>query len=124
EAAGAALARVGRGDHAARPSVPPPRRGPAGPVCRLHRPGRALRRLRLRPGRALPEPPGPPRPRKLGQAKLQGGMMATRVETLERPPRQGEEALRAGRRSIWPFLGPAFIASVAYIDPANFAPNT
>jgi len=50
-------------------------------------------------------------------------MMATRVETLERPPGAGEHALRAGRRSIWPFLGPAFIACVAYIDPGNFATN-
>jgi Mn2+/Fe2+ NRAMP family transporter len=24
---------------------------------------------------------------------------------------------------LWPFLGPAFIASVAYIDPGNFATN-
>src|SRR5215831_7292252 len=50
-------------------------------------------------------------------------MMATRVETLERPPGAGEHALRADRRSIWPFLGPAFIACVAYIDPGNFATN-
>jgi manganese transport protein len=50
-------------------------------------------------------------------------MMATRVETLERPLGSGERALRAGRRSIWPFLGPAFIACVAYIDPGNFATN-
>src|SRR6188768_3147878 len=50
-------------------------------------------------------------------------MMATRVETLDRPPGSGESALRAGRRSIWPFLGPAFIACVAYIDPGNFATN-
>lgn len=37
-----------------------------------------------------------------------------------------EDAL-AGRGSrltrLWPFLGPAFIASVAYIDPGNFATN-
>lgn len=26
-------------------------------------------------------------------------------------------------RGFWPFLGPAFIASVAYIDPGNFATN-
>ncbi len=31
--------------------------------------------------------------------------------------------LRGGRRSIWPFLGPAFIACVAYMDPGNFATN-
>jgi manganese transport protein len=50
-------------------------------------------------------------------------MMATRVETLERRPGRGERALRGDRRSIWPFLGPAFIACVAYIDPGNFATN-
>ncbi len=26
-------------------------------------------------------------------------------------------------RRLWPFLGPAFIASIAYIDPGNFATN-
>jgi manganese transport protein len=50
-------------------------------------------------------------------------MMATRVETLDRRPGRGEHALRGDRRSIWPFLGPAFIACVAYIDPGNFATN-
>jgi manganese transport protein len=30
---------------------------------------------------------------------------------------------RRGLRGLWPFLGPAFIASVAYIDPGNFATN-
>ncbi len=28
-----------------------------------------------------------------------------------------------GAKKIWPFLGPAFIAAVAYIDPGNFATN-
>src|SRR5205807_7716977 len=40
--------------------------------------------------------------------------------------RAGEEALggtRHGLRAILPFIGPAFIASVAYIDPGNFATN-
>jgi manganese transport protein len=32
-------------------------------------------------------------------------------------------ALSAERRRIWPYLGPAFIAAVAYIDPGNFATN-
>src|SRR6201984_3755236 len=50
-------------------------------------------------------------------------MMATRVEEAERLPGRGERVLRAGRPSIWPFLGPAFIACVAYIDPGNFATN-
>src|SRR4051794_32080194 len=30
---------------------------------------------------------------------------------------------RRGLRAIWPFLGPAFIAAVAYVDPGNFATN-
>jgi manganese transport protein len=30
---------------------------------------------------------------------------------------------RTGFSRLWPFLGPAFIASVAYIDPGNFATN-
>jgi manganese transport protein len=50
-------------------------------------------------------------------------MMATRVETLDRPPGSGERVLRGDRKSIWPFLGPAFIACVAYMDPGNFATN-
>ncbi len=30
---------------------------------------------------------------------------------------------RRGLRSVLPFLGPAFVASVAYVDPGNFATN-
>jgi manganese transport protein len=30
---------------------------------------------------------------------------------------------RRGLRGAWPFLGPAFIAAVAYVDPGNFATN-
>ena len=30
---------------------------------------------------------------------------------------------RRGVAALWPFLGPAFVASVAYIDPGNFATN-
>jgi len=50
-------------------------------------------------------------------------MMATRAETADRRPGPGELALRTGRPGLWPFLGPAFIACVAYIDPGNFATN-
>ena len=49
--------------------------------------------------------------------------MATRVEELNRRPGAGERALRSGRRTLWPYLGPAFIACVAYMDPGNFATN-
>ena len=30
---------------------------------------------------------------------------------------------RRGLKGLWPFLGPAFVAAVAYIDPGNFATN-
>src|SRR5215217_3043007 len=30
---------------------------------------------------------------------------------------------RRGLSALWPFLGPAFVASVAYVDPGNFATN-
>src|SRR5438034_8834534 len=51
-------------------------------------------------------------------------MMATRAETLVRPYGAGERILRGDRRfRLLPFLGPAFIACVAYIDPGNFATN-
>src|SRR6266550_4668358 len=51
-------------------------------------------------------------------------MMATRAETLVRPYGAGERILRGERRfRLLPFLGPAFVACVAYIDPGNFATN-
>jgi manganese transport protein len=51
--------------------------------------------------------------------------MATRTEALPRPLGAGERVLRGHRRrfNVLPFLGPAFIACVAYIDPGNFATN-
>src|ERR671924_88629 len=53
-------------------------------------------------------------------------MMATRVEELPRLPGEGERVLRGAGDTRWrllPFLGPAFIACVAYVDPGNFATN-
>jgi len=52
-------------------------------------------------------------------------MMATRLEDVPRLPGAGERVLR-GQPTRWrllPFLGPAFIACVAYMDPGNFATN-
>jgi len=37
--------------------------------------------------------------------------------------RRSLEGESRGVRRLWPFLGPAFIAAVAYIDPGNFATN-
>ena len=42
---------------------------------------------------------------------------------VARAARHSLEGRRRGLRGIWPFLGPAFIAAVAYIDPGNFATN-
>src|SRR5213083_2248993 len=51
-------------------------------------------------------------------------MMATRVEESPRLPGLGESMLQGKTRwRLLPFLGPAFIACVAYIDPGNFATN-
>lgn len=42
---------------------------------------------------------------------------------VARAARQSLDGDRRGFARIWPFLGPAFIAAVAYIDPGNFATN-
>jgi len=48
----------------------------------------------------------------------------TLSEGLEPSRVRGQRALRAvGPLRLLPFLGPAFIASIAYIDPGNFATN-
>src|ERR1700758_2971628 len=49
-------------------------------------------------------------------------MIATR-QALPEGLRTVDEALHRTRFRILPFLGPAFIACVAYIDPGNFATN-
>ena len=50
-------------------------------------------------------------------------MMSTRAEEGPRLPGAGERVLQGGRWRLLPFLGPAFIACVAYVDPGNFATN-
>ncbi|MGE5282196.1 MAG: Nramp family divalent metal transporter [Chloroflexota bacterium] len=42
---------------------------------------------------------------------------------VARAARRSLEGESRGMRRVWPFLGPAFIAAVAYIDPGNFATN-
>ena len=51
--------------------------------------------------------------------------MATRSGAVAAGKLQAQDALRSYPRSwrILPFLGPAFVACVAYIDPGNFATN-
>jgi manganese transport protein len=72
------------------------------------------------------KPPAPPgeavaaelRARGVGPEDVLPGEAA-----VARAARQSLEGDRRGLRGIWPFLGPAFIAAVAYIDPGNFATN-
>src|ERR1700759_326026 len=52
--------------------------------------------------------------------------MATQVVAQDQLPRglhTVDEALHRTRFRLLPFLGPAFIACIAYIDPGNFATN-
>jgi hypothetical protein len=46
-----------------------------------------------------------------------------RRSTRDRWPINGVEPAAASDRRLVPFLGPAFIAGVAYMDPGNFATN-
>jgi manganese transport protein len=73
------------------------------------------------------KPPPPP-----GEAvvdELRGHQSAGPEDVLPGEAAVAEAAYRSldgehrGLRRFWPFLGPAFIAAVAYIDPGNFATN-
>src|SRR5438034_1389002 len=53
-------------------------------------------------------------------------MLAAHADSVAGAAARGRGVLRGhrqGRLRLWPFLGPAFIACVAYIDPGNFATN-
>ncbi len=51
-----------------------------------------------------------------------GSVLPGEAATL-RAAQASLEGESRGLRGLWPFLGPAFIAAVAYIDPGNFATN-
>ncbi|MEO7197734.1 MAG: Nramp family divalent metal transporter [Solirubrobacterales bacterium] len=65
----------------------------------------------------MTSPPPPPAPEVTVDDVLPG---EARVADAARASLDGE---RHGFSRLWPFLGPAFVASVAYIDPGNFATN-
>jgi manganese transport protein len=68
--------------------------------------------MRLLPGRGL--------------RSIRGLGVSSVLPGEARVARAAHESLhgsRRGLRAVWPFLGPAFIASVAYVDPGNFATN-
>ena len=75
-----------------------------------------------------------PLPGELSAPPPPGDSLGGAEDVLPENVLPGEAAVnRAARRSldghsrglarIWPFLGPAFIAAVAYVDPGNFATN-
>ncbi len=58
---------------------------------------------------------------RLGAARdLVGRVLPGEAATI-RAAQEAIDGHRKGLRALWPFLGPAFIASVAYVDPGNFA---
>ena len=52
-----------------------------------------------------------------------GGSVPTSPPEVQLAAREAIQGKTHGLRAILPFLGPAFIASIAYIDPGNFATN-
>src|SRR5436853_2885041 len=52
-------------------------------------------------------------------------MLAAHADGVAGTAGRGRRVLQGQRGGLrlWPFLGPAFIAAVAYIDPGNFATN-
>src|SRR6476660_8234703 len=56
----------------------------------------------------------------MSQALVNRGNLSDRTVTAGREVLAGR---RRGLRAILPFAGPAVIASIAYVDPGNFATN-
>ena len=49
--------------------------------------------------------------------------MAVHEATVETPAFVARGRARGHFRTALPFLGPAFVAAIAYVDPGNFATN-
>ena len=64
------------------------------------------------------EAPPPPAPSRSPVEDVLPGEAA-----VARAARRSLEGRARGPARVWPFLGPAFVAAVAYIDPGNFATN-
>src|SRR4051794_11915500 len=62
-------------------------------------------------------PPAPAREAAVYLSKTEAAALPTTLLGAPRP------APAAARRRLWPLLGPAFVAAVAYVDPGNFATN-
>src|ERR1700755_2344421 len=61
----------------------------------------------------------------LGETEL-ADVLSDPARLSNRTVRASQEVLAGRRQGLWsflPFVGPAVIASVAYVDPGNFATN-
>jgi manganese transport protein len=72
-------------------------------------------------GPATETPPG--REREREEIIAEAGAVLPGEAMVAEAAQRSLEGERSGLARLWPFLGPAFIASVAYIDPGNFATN-
>ena len=75
---------------------------------------------------APPPKSAPPAPPLLPPFKATPDPVAVALPGEERVLRAAEKALSGqtrGLRALLPFLGPAFVAAVAYVDPGSFATN-
>lgn len=70
-----------------------------------------------------PSPPGDAVPEELRSREARPEDVLPGEAAVAEAARHSLEGRRRGVRGLWPFLGPAFIAAVAYIDPGNFATN-
>ena len=61
--------------------------------------------------------------RKRKQTKTSGGFISDRATQRSAKDALTGKSRKRGLARMLPFLGPAFIASVAYVDPGNFATN-
>lgn len=52
-----------------------------------------------------------------------GDVTTAPTSEMQRAAREAIQGKRRGLRALLPFIGPAFIACIAYIDPGNFATN-
>ncbi len=88
-------------------------------LCRLQKPSQRVFRTDLFHPVPTPVPAPPP-----SESKPKRHLLAddSTLEAAAAEILSGESAKR-GMARLLPFLGPAFIASVAYIDPGNFATN-
>src|SRR5436190_9786575 len=66
-------------------------------------------------------PPAPPPEPEVEDVRVEDVLPGEAA--VARAARRSLEGRARGPARIWPFLGPAFIAAVAYVDPGNFATN-